>query len=66
MTYGKMTTMHHSEHTLSAANNGCFCAQKHKFPPSKNSSFSVIAFALAVFQVSSFVTNIAVAICHIF
>ena len=46
--------------------NGCSCAQKHKFPPSKNSSFSVIAFALAVFQVSSFVTNIAVAICHIF
>ena len=30
--------------------NGCFCAQKHKFPPSKNSSFSVIAFALAVFS----------------
>lgn len=29
MTYGKMTTVHHSEHTLSAANNCCFCAHSH-------------------------------------
>ena len=39
--------------------NGCSCAQKHKFPPSYNSSFSVIALTLTIFSKFHLSTYIA-------